>query len=370
MLQLRGLPVVPDPRPSRRARLLETLALSKAEAMLVSHPPNVRYLSGFTGSNALLLVSPKKSVLYTDPRYGFQASTECDCAVKVLTGSTWTDAVKDIKRRRISRIALEAARVTHNQWLEAAGILGKTTKLTGVGALIDRQRMVKSASEIELIRRSVLLASKVYEKAIRKVKPETTEMALAATIDFEMRKHGASGPSFETIVASGAHSALPHARPRAVQVGRDQLLLVDMGACLDGYASDMTRMAYLGRPTAKATDLHSAVLEAQLAAIGEVRAGVEARKVDEAARQSLKKRKLDKAFMHSTGHGLGLEIHEDPRIGRTSDDKLEAGMVITIEPGAYLEGYGGVRIEDTILVTETGAEVLTPTAKELLVLAS
>jgi Xaa-Pro aminopeptidase len=370
MLQLRGLPVVPDPRPSRRARLLETLALSKAEAMLVSHLPNVRYLSGFTGSNALLLVSPKKSILYTDPRYDFQASAECDCAVKVLTGPTWTDALKDIARKRIGRVAFEATRVTHNQWLEAAGILGKTTKLTGVGALIDRQRMVKSASEIELIRRSVLLASKVYEKAIRKVKPETTELALAATIDFDMRKLGASGPSFETIVASGAHSALPHARPRAVQVGRDQLLLVDMGACLDGYASDMTRMAHLGRPTAKATDLHSAVLEAQLAAIGMVRAGVEARKVDEAARQCLKKRKLDKAFMHSTGHGLGLEIHEDPRIGRTSADTLEAGMVITIEPGAYLEGYGGVRIEDTILVTETGAEILTPTAKELLVIAS
>jgi Xaa-Pro aminopeptidase len=346
------------------------LALSKADAMLVSHPPNVRYLSGFTGSNALLLVSPKKSVLYTDPRYDFQASAECDCKVKVLTGPTWTDALKDVKRRRLRRIALEAARVTHNQWLEAAGVLGKATKLTGVGALIDRQRMVKSAGEIELIRRSVLLASKVYEKAIRKVKPETTELALAASIDFEMRKAGASGPSFETIVAAGAHSALPHARPRPVAVGKDQLLLVDMGACLEGYASDMTRMAHLGRPPAKATDLHSAVLEAQLAAIAEVRAGVEARKVDEAARQSLKKRQLDKAFMHSTGHGLGLEIHEDPRIGRTSDDTLEAGMVITIEPGAYLEGYGGVRIEDTILVTETGAEILTPTTKELLVLPS
>lgn len=370
MLQLRGLPVVPDPRPARRARLLEMLALSKADAMLVSHPPNVRYLSGFTGSNALLLVSPKKSVLYTDPRYDFQAAAECDCTVKVLAGPTWADALKDINRRRIPRIAFEATRVTHNQWLEAAGVLGKTTKLAGVGALIDRQRMVKSTEEIELIRRSVLLASKVYEKAIRRVKPETTELALAALIDFEMRKAGASGPSFETIVASGEHSALPHARPRPVAVGRDRLLLVDMGACLEGYASDMTRMAYLGRPTAQATDLHSAVLEAQLAAIGAVRPGVEARKVDEAARRSLKRRKLDKAFMHSTGHGLGLEIHEDPRIGRISEDTIEAGMVITIEPGAYLEGYGGVRIEDTVLVTETGAEVLTPTTKELLVLAS
>jgi len=334
----------------------------------VSHLPNVRYLSGFTGSNALPLVSPKKSVLYTDPRYDFQAAVECDCSVKVMTGSTWTDAMKDIARKRYSRLALEAERVSHQQWLGASSVLGKAVKLAGVGALADRLRMVKSGEEIDLIRRSVKLASKVYEKAIRKVKPETTEVALAAEIDFQMRKLGASGPSFPTIVAAGERSALPHAQPMNESVGRDRLLLVDMGACLDGYASDMTRMAHLGRPTQQAADLHSAVLEAQLAAIGAIRAGVAASKVDEAARRSLKKRKLDKAFMHSTGHGLGLEIHEGPRIGRTSEDTLEAGMVITIEPGAYIEGFGGVRIEDTILVTETGAEILTPTAKELLVL--
>jgi Xaa-Pro aminopeptidase len=338
--------------------------------MLVSHLPNVRYLSGFTGSNALLLVTPRKSILYTDPRYDFQASEECDCTVKVLTGSTWTDAAKDISRRRIPCLALEAARTSHQQWLATAAILGKATKLVPVNDLADRQRMVKSPEEIGLIRRSVLLASKAYEKAIRKVKPETTEVALAAEIDFQMRKLGASGPAFDTIVASGPRSALPHAQPTTEPVGRDRLLLVDMGASLNGYASDMTRMSHLGRPPAKAADLYAAVLEAQLAAIAAVRAGVPARKVDEAARRSLKKRKLDRAFMHSTGHGLGLEIHESPRIGRTSGDTLEAGMVITIEPGAYLAGFGGVRIEDTILVTESGAEVLTPTGKELLVLAS
>ncbi len=370
MLQLRGLPVLPDPRPRRRARLLESLASCKADAMLVSHLPNVRYLSGFTGSNALLLVTAKKTVLYTDPRYDFQASGECDCTVKVLTGSTWTDAAKDIKRRRIARLALESARVSHQQWLSTSAILGKAVKLVAAGNLVDRQRMVKSPEEIDLIRRSVLLASKVYARAIRKVKPETTEVALAGEIDYQMRKLGASGPSFDTIVAAGPRSALPHAQPSAEPVGRDRLLLVDMGASLNGYASDMTRMAHLGRPTAQAVDLYAAVLEAQLAAIAAVRAGVAARKVDEAARRSLKKRKLDRAFMHSTGHGLGLEIHESPRIGRTSDDTLEAGMVITIEPGAYLAGFGGVRIEDTILVTETGAEILTPTGKELLVLAS
>jgi Xaa-Pro aminopeptidase len=267
--------------------------------MLVSHLPNVRYLSGFTGSNALLLVTPRKSILYTDPRYDFQASEECDCTVKVLTGSTWTDAAKDISRRRIPCLALEAARTSHQQWLATAAILGKATKLVPVNDLADRQRMVKSPEEIGLIRRSVLLASKAYEKAIRKVKPETTEVALAAEIDFQMRKLGASGPAFDTIVASGPRSALPHAQPTTEPVGRDRLLLVDMGASLNGYASDMTRMSHLGRPPAKAADLYAAVLEAQLAAIAAVRAGVPARKVDEAARRSLKKRKLDRAFMQA-----------------------------------------------------------------------
>lgn len=370
MLQLRGLPVVPDQRPHRRARLLETLASRKADAILVSHLPNVRYLSGFTGSNGLLLVAPGKSILYTDPRYDFQASAECDVQVKILTGSTWAGAAKNIARRRIARLALEAARVPHQLWLSTAKALGKAAKLIAVEGLVERQRMVKSSDEIELIRQSVKLASMAYERAIRKVRLGTTEIGLAAEIDFQMRKLGASGPSFDTIVASGPRSALPHAQPTSAPIGKDRFLLVDMGACLDGYASDMTRMAYMGSPSAKAASLYAAVLEAQLAAIDAVRPGVEARKVDQAARRALSKRKLDRAFMHGTGHGLGLEIHESPRIGRTSEDILEAGMVITIEPGAYIEGFGGVRIEDTILVAERGAEILTPTAKELLVLSS
>jgi len=364
------LPVVPDPRPRRRARLLEALASRKADAFLVSHLPNVRYLTGFTGSNALLLVTPAKSILYTDPRYDFQASEECDVQVKVLTGSTWADAAADIARRRISRLALEAARVPHQLWVSTAKALGKATKLIAADGMVERQRTVKSADEIDLIRRSVKLASKVYEKAIRKVKPGTTELALAAGIDFAMRKLGASGPSFDTIVAAGPRSALPHAQPTNARIGEGQLLLVDMGACLDGYASDMTRMAHMGRPSPKAADLHAAVLEAQLAAIDAVGPGIDARKVDQSARKVLKRHNLDRAFMHGTGHGLGLEIHENPRIGRTSEDILETGMVITIEPGAYIEGYGGVRIEDTILVTGRGAEILTPTAKELLVISS
>jgi Xaa-Pro aminopeptidase len=190
-------------------------------------------------------------------------------------------------------------------------------------------------------------------------------MDLAAEIDYRMRKLGAERPAFDTIVASGARSALPHAQPSATILGRNELLLIDMGAALAGYASDMTRVLFLGCPGSRIKRIYNAVLEAQLAAIDAVRPGVTAAHVDGAARRSLRKKGLEKAFVHSTGHGLGLEIHEPPRIGRADKTSLREGMTITIEPGAYLEGFGGVRIEDTVVVTKAGCEILTPTSKKL-----
>ncbi len=180
-----------------------------------------------------------------------------------------------------------------------------------------------------------------------------------------MRMAGAEHTAFETIVASGARSALPHARPTLKRIEAGQLLLIDMGATLDGYASDMTRMANVGPLSKRNRALYRAVLDAQLAAIAVVQPGIAVRQVDAAAREVLKRHKLAEAFVHSTGHGLGLEIHEGPRIAKKEQTTLQAGMVITIEPGAYIEGVGGVRIEDTVLVTETGCEILTPTSKEL-----
>lgn len=370
MLQLEGLTVVPDPRPQRRARLLRALVPTKAEAILVSHLPNVRYLSGFTGSNALLLLTPKAVILFTDPRYDIQASQECDCKVKVVTGSVWAAAAVEVKRRRAGRVALEAAHISFDQWASAASLLGKGTKLVAVKDEVERLRTVKSAGEIEAIRRSVGLCSRAFEAVIGRVRPGMTEFEVAAELDHAMRLDGAEGPAFETIVAAGKRSALPHARPTAARLKSNQLLLVDMGANLHGYASDMTRVAHLGRPGARARSLYQAVLEAQLAAIEAVRPGALGREVDAAARGSLKRAKLDKFFTHSTGHGLGLEIHEGPRLGSKVETPLEPGMVVTIEPGVYLPEFGGIRIEDTVLVTETGVEVLTPTPKEFLVIAS
>ncbi len=194
------------------------------------------------------------------------------------------------------------------------------------------------------------------------------ESDLAAELEYRMRRLGAEKPSFETIVAGGARSAWPHAQPTASRLKTGDLVIVDMGAMLEGYASDMTRMLFLGTPGAQVKRMYRAVLEAQLAAIDTVRAGAKTAAVDAAARNVLKGYGLDKAFIHSTGHGLGLEIHEPPRIGKRDKTKLKAGMAITIEPGVYVEGFGGIRIEDTVLVTETGCEILTPTAKDLRVI--
>jgi Xaa-Pro aminopeptidase len=192
------------------------------------------------------------------------------------------------------------------------------------------------------------------------------ESDLAAELEYRMRRLGAEKPAFETIVAGGVRSALPHAQPTAAAL--EGMVVVDMGAFVDGYASDMTRMLFIGSPNAKVKRAYKAVLEAQLAAIDAVRAGVSAGRVDRAARSTLRAHGLDRAFVHSTGHGLGLEIHEPPRLGKGEKTRLRAGMAITIEPGVYVEGWGGIRIEDTVVVTERGCDVLTPTGKTLRVI--
>jgi Xaa-Pro aminopeptidase len=227
---------------------------------------------------------------------------------------------------------------------------------------------VKSADEIALIRASVNTNSQAFARTLKRIRPGVLESDVAAELEYQMRRLGAEKPSFETIVASGRRSALPHAQPSRLPLAPNQLVLIDVGASRCGYASDMTRMLFFGKPGAKIRRMYNAVLASQLAAISAVREGVTAALVDRKARQSLKAEALDKAFVHSTGHGLGLEIHEPPRLGKKDKTRLVAGMVITIEPGVYIEGTGGIRIEDTVLVTRTGCEVLTPTPKELLLL--
>jgi Xaa-Pro aminopeptidase len=341
----------------------------KVNALVVSGLPNIRYLSGFTGSNALLLVMPDSKTLFTDPRYTIQAEQECDCDVRIVKGhALHIAAAKLIQSKRLKKIGFEKARLEYEgyQLLEEHLPLGASLKpLAGV---VEKLRMIKTPAEIDQIRRSVQTNSSAFDRTLKRIKPGLSESDLAAELEYQMRRLGAEKPAFETIVAAGAHSALPHARPTQQALAINELLLIDMGSCQDGYTSDMTRTLFLGTPNKRTRSMYQAVLDAQLAAISAVRPGVTAQQVDRRARQVLTSHGLGKEFVHSTGHGLGLEIHEPPRLGKSDKTRLAPGMAITIEPGAYIEGFGGVRIEDTVVVTDTGCEVLTPTSKEMMLL--
>jgi len=335
--------------------------------MLVTSPHNLRYLTGFTGSNGLAIVTASQTYFFTDPRYHFQAAKEVTAKVKVLKGPLLQHAATMITERKWRRLGVEPDQLTLGQLETLQSKCSKRQMFVPRGGVVEKLRMVKSAEELEAIRQSVRTNSQALEVSLRQLKPGMNEAELAAEIDYQMRKLGAEKPSFDTIVASGVRSALPHAHPTRAAI-ESGVLLIDMGAFENGYASDMTRTFFVGAAPRKVVQLYKAVLQAQLAAIDAVRAGVKASAIDRAARQVLKGFGFDKAFMHSTGHGLGLEIHEPPRLGKKEKVRLQAGMAITIEPGAYVEDLGGVRIEDTVVVTAHGCEVLTPTPKELLVI--
>ncbi len=356
----------PSEYSERRVRLQERLEESGLDALLVFSPANIRYLSGFTGSNGLLVAGLDGAVLITDPRYEIQAAEQTDCRVKVARRPLLEALQPTLRRMGVSRVGFESAHIRYATYRWLADSMATGIQLQPADGMVEELRAVKSAVEIAKIRASMRTCEAAFSAAIRRARPGVTEFELAAEFDYQMRRRGAERPAFDTIVASGPRSALPHAEPSDRRLRTRELLLVDMGAQREGYASDMTRVAWLGRAGRKAARLHRAVLEAQLAALDHVRAGRSAAAVDRRARQVLREHGLDSYFTHSVGHGLGLEIHEAPRLGKAERRRLEAGMVITIEPGVYMEKFGGIRIEDTVVVTATGCENLTRIPKELI----
>ena len=336
-------------------------------ALLVTHMPNVRYLCGFTGSSGALLVGPDKAKLFTDGRYTVQAREETHAAsVRIVKGSPSTAAISSVARKRHT-VGIEADHVTVSQ-MDALSKAAPKVRFKPLSGLVERARMVKQPDEVMQLKAAVMLASGLFEVLLHGIKPEIAESHVAAELEYVARRSGAQGMSFETIVASGPRSAMPHGVASEQAIPAQGFVVLDYGVILAGYCSDMTRTVHVGPPGRKQRDLYQAVLDAQLAAIDVVRPGVQAGKVDQAARKVLRKSGFDSYFTHSTGHGVGLEIHEPPRLGKGQTELLQAGMVITIEPGAYIPGLGGVRIEDMVLVTETGCQVLTPTSKELIIL--
>jgi Xaa-Pro aminopeptidase len=352
----------------RRRDVAGRLPALKVDALLVTSPANIRYLSDFAGSNGLILLTPSETHFFTDPRYEIEARKNIAGKVHIVKGPMIPGVAQVIKRKRLKKIGFESAWTEYEEYLRLKENLPLGASLTPVGRIIEERRMLKSPAEIAKIRQSVQINSGAYARVLKRIRPGVRELDVAAEIEFQMKMLGAENPSFDTIVAAGPHSALPHAHPTSYQLAANELLLIDMGASLEGYCSDMTRVVHLGKPPKRIREMYQAVLEAQLAGIDAVRPGTTAGKVDAAARNVLKKYKLDKVFVHSTGHGLGLEIHEPPRLGKKDPTLLQAGMAITVEPGAYVEGLAGIRIEDTVLVTENGCEVLTPSPKEFVIL--
>lgn len=359
---------------SRVPRLRERLDDAGCDALLVTRLVNIRYLTGFTGSAALLLVRPDELVFVTDGRYRDQSAIELGGAgveARILVGLTGGKQKEFLREQAagIARLGLEAAAVTWAQQRRFDGEWFPDAELVPTEGMVEELRKVKDAGEVERMAAAAAIADDALARVRHRLAEGPTEEEFALELDFEMRRGGASGPSFDTIVASGPNGAKPHHRPSARRIGAGELVVVDFGAIVDGYCSDMTRTLCVGQPaSATARRMVEVVAESQRAGVDAVRAGAEGKAVDDVCRTVIAEAGWADAFLHSTGHGVGLEIHEDPRVGSTSTDTLVAGHVVTVEPGVYLAEHGGVRIEDTVVVTDEGCTVLTNASKELVVL--
>lgn len=352
------------------------------DALLITHPQDVRYLTGFTGSNAALVVmlrsgSERKSstkssrstpnMLFTDGRYMEQARQQTKGAgVTISRGPVLREACAWMREKRIRCCAFDTEHTTVAA-LEAmrASIDSKLRRnfFTPVGPLTARLRQVKDSAEIVHLRAAARLGCCLFDRMLTFIESGKQEVEVAAHLEFEARIAGAEAMSFETIVASGPRSALPHGHASTQHLPQRGFVVLDFGVMLMGYCSDMTRTVHMGIPTTRERSAYDAVLEAQMSAIAAIKPGVTCAEVDEAARSVLRRVKLAQFFTHSTGHGVGLEIHEGPRIAAHQTQELEPGMVVTVEPGIYLPGRFGIRIEDMVLVTKTGAESLTSSPK-------
>ena len=340
--------------------------------LLVTHLPDVRYISGFTGSSAAVAVTKRAVRLFTDGRYTTQAAEEVSVAkVEIVSGSPAVAAVQWLAAQPGVEVAgFEPEQTTVAalaKWKSALPTRFRRRFLTELPApLIQSLRMVKDEDELAILREAALLGCRLFDHLLGFIRPGISEIEVAAELEHQARLRGAEGMSFETIAASGPRSALPHGHATPARLPRRGFLTMDFGVILKGYCSDMTRTVYLGSPRSSERDTYQAVLEAQMAAVAAVCHGAGCGEVDEAARGLLRQAGLHENFTHSTGHGVGLEIHEPPRVGAGQTARLEEGMVITIEPGVYLPGSYGIRIEDMVAVTRTGGEVLTPSPKTLI----
>jgi Xaa-Pro aminopeptidase len=352
---------------ARIARLQKLLREKGLDSLLVTSQPDRYYLTGFTGEAGVLLVEPRGLTLVTDGRFSVQARQETQKLPVVLqSDGLYRTCGQLLRHQKRKRVGFDPGQLTVSELGQLRKSAGANARFRYAGGLVEGLRASKDTGELTRMRKSAILASEVVEGSIKLLKYGVSELEVAAEIEYQMRKRGASGPAFETIVAFGERAALPHARPTAKRLKKGELVVLDLGAILENYCSDLTRTVFFGKAPAKIRLWYGAVRESQAAAVACVAAGRTCGEVDAAARTVLAAHRLDQYFVHSTGHGLGLEVHEDPRLAKGQKTQLASGNVITIEPGVYVAGVGGIRIEDDVAVHPGGSEVLTRASRDFI----
>jgi Xaa-Pro aminopeptidase len=349
----------------RRTRLASRLVELGADGFLLTRLPNVRYTTGFTGSNGQVLITPDGAAFFTDGRYTEQARHEVPDLERITYVDGFLESVVAAARSRgVGRLGFESEGVTFRTY-EQLRAAAKGIELVPVGGEVERQRWVKDPDELAALERAQGATDEAFDAVLARLRDGVSERELAFELEAEMRRAGAERSGFEPIVAFGEHAAEPHHEPTGRTLSRGDVVKMDFGGLVDGYHADMTRTVAFGEPPDRLRDVHDLVRSAQQAGIDAVRVGATGAEVDAAARSVIEAAGLGEHFTHGLGHGVGLEIHEGPRLRRGSDDALPAGAVVTVEPGVYLPGVGGVRIEDMVEVTEEGRRALPRAGKDL-----
>lgn len=349
---------------NRLAFLRDQLAEEGLDVILINQPENRRYLSGFTGSAGVLLISADDAVLAADFRYYEQVKAQAPDFRLAEVGYQFSEHLADLlSEMGARRVGFEASFVPvamHHEWIKAAPDL----EWVATEEIVERIRAVKDKDEVDMVRQAITLTDEAFAHAVSIMRPGMTEREVAWEVEVYMRTHGADATAFELIVAGGPHGAMPHARASDRPLRAGEPIVMDIGARVDGYHSDLTRTICLGQPDGRFREVYDTVLRAQLAAEDAIRAGMSGKDADAVAREIIEEAGYGDNFGHGLGHGVGLAVHEKPRASKISEDTLEAMMLVTVEPGIYIPGWGGVRIEDIVLVREDGAEVLTGAPKE------
>jgi Xaa-Pro aminopeptidase len=349
---------------SRADRLAERLAERELDALVVTDLLNVRYLTGFTGTNAICVVGPEQREFITDFRYVEQAQRQVDGFDRIRGQQT---LLGDAAERLSGRVGFEDQHMSVRTRAQLGELAAKGMELVPAGGIVEELRKIKDEAEIAAIRAAAALADDAFEATLARGLEGRTERAFALDLEHEMRERGASDPSFPSIVAHAGHGALPHAEPRDVEIAAGTLVVCDFGAQLDGYCSDCTRTIATGSLDGEAAEVYELVRAAQQEAVDAVAPGIGLRELDAIARERIEAAGHGERFGHGLGHGVGLEVHEEPRVAKTADGELAAGMVVTVEPGVYVAGAFGVRIEDLVVVTDSGREILSRLPKALTV---